>query len=371
MSAPRLPLVQSYHPATFLERGVAVPFTTPLLAGSRARPAERGGAELVVPSPSGGKGVYILAWAGVRELCKPTVHDTRLNQKVATLASVTPSAIRRAARDVAAEGLAGREAVAAAGAAGEAEHRETLVANFLLLMTLIEQVEPAEAQAVSASDAMSGAVETRARRALARIAPRLGRSADAIASSLEEMAPLFSTTGVRRQPGGGRAVKALDVLRRVRADTAGWSQTHQDESAAQSDMIARVAELTVSCTETTLGEAHLLTADMTALLRRWWSEPAAIRQLAARPEWLLDGWEQVCLLWLTAENEAARRAALPEMALLVPIVPREAADWVGTPVDMEAAMRFRRTVSLNEDWRTGGAVFDLIARNEHLRSLAA
>jgi len=28
-------------------------------------------------------------------------------------------------------------------------------------------------------------------------------------------------------------------------------------------------------------------------------------------------------------------------------------------------------VTLNEDWRTGSAVFDLIARNEQLRALAA
>ena len=59
------------------------------------------------------------------------------------------------------------------------------------------------------------------------------------------------------------------------------------------------------------------------------------------------------------------------MALLVPIVPREAADWVGGQIDMDAAIRVRRTVSLNEDWRTGTAVFDMIARNEQLRAMAA
>ena len=33
--------LQPYHPTTFLERGVAVLFTTPMLAGTRARPMER------------------------------------------------------------------------------------------------------------------------------------------------------------------------------------------------------------------------------------------------------------------------------------------------------------------------------------------
>src|ERR1700712_5461419 len=54
--------MRPYHPTTFLERGVAVPFTTPMLAGTRARPAEKQGLELVIPNPSGGRGVYIMAW---------------------------------------------------------------------------------------------------------------------------------------------------------------------------------------------------------------------------------------------------------------------------------------------------------------------
>ena len=62
-----IPLIQAYLPATFLERGVAVPFTTPMLAGTRARPSERGGTELLVPNPSGGTGVYILPWGSLRD----------------------------------------------------------------------------------------------------------------------------------------------------------------------------------------------------------------------------------------------------------------------------------------------------------------
>ena len=32
-------------------------------------------------------------------------------------------------------------------------------------------------------------------------------------------------------------------------------------------------------------------------------------------------------------------------------------------------MMLRRSVPLNEDWRTGAIVFELIARNEHLLAL--
>lgn len=372
MSVLNMPLVQSYHPTTFLERGVAVPFTTPLLGGARARPAERGGPELIVPSPSGGRGVYILAWSGVRELCKPTVHDSRLNHKVNALASVTPHSIRKASREVAAEGLAGREALAAAQAGRDNEQEEILLTNFLLLLALVEQVEPGEAANGGALQSEEKALlEARAKRAIARISPRVGRSPETIASMLEDMAPVFAAIGVGRQTGHARCTRALEALRRLHAETTAWSQSYRDESGAQADMIARVADLTISCTETTLDEAHALTANMAGILSRWSSEAAGIRKLTVRPEWLLDGWEQVCLLWRSSETDAARRAVLAEMALLVPIIPREASDWVGMPIDMDGAMRFRRTVSLNEDWRTGSAVFELIARNEQLRALAA
>ena len=110
---------------------------------------------------------------------------------------------------------------------------------------------------------------------------------------------------------------------------------------------------------------------MPGLLRGWMRAPDPLRAVVARPEWLLDGWEQICLLWLDADTDTKRRAVLAEMALLVPIIPREAGDWVGLPIEMDDFMRFRRTVSLNEDWRTGAVVLDLIARNEHMRALAA
>ena len=50
-----------YEPATFLDRGVTVPFTTPMLMGARARPREdREGLEVIIANPSGTSGVYIL-----------------------------------------------------------------------------------------------------------------------------------------------------------------------------------------------------------------------------------------------------------------------------------------------------------------------
>jgi len=59
------------------------------------------------------------------------------------------------------------------------------------------------------------------------------------------------------------------------------------------------------------------------------------------------------------------------MALMVPTVPKEAEDWLGAAVDDGERQRLRKLVHGFEDWRTGSLVFDLVARNEQIRALAA
>ena len=146
-----LPLTEAYKPASFAERGVAVPFTTPRLAGARVRAAERTGTEFIVPNPSGGRGVYIMPWTGIASLCRPTLHDKVLSTRIAVLRGVTPATIRRVARAIAGEGLAGEDAMEAARLAADTDQNDRLVTNFLLLMALIEQARLAPASAVPAA----------------------------------------------------------------------------------------------------------------------------------------------------------------------------------------------------------------------------
>jgi hypothetical protein len=51
------------------------------------------------------------------------------------------------------------------------------------------------------------------------------------------------------------------------------------------------------------------------------------------------------------------------------VLPREASEWCDAAPEVDATYRFRRLIRLNEDWRTGATVFDLIARNEHFRAV--
>jgi hypothetical protein len=364
-------MIQAYHPTTFLERGVSMPFTTPMLAGTRARPSERGGIELVLPNPSGGRGVYVLPWAGIRELCKPTVHDTCLQQKIAPLRGVTPELIREAARAVAAEGLAGREALAAADGFAETDRQDRMVVNFLLLMAMVEQVQPANTALQVPDRNKLNELEARAKRTIAELAPQVGWPAETIAAGLEELAGIFLGVGVGAFAEQSRISRGLKQLCLLRTETAAWAQDYDDDSGAVAAMATVAAGLTITCARATLADAHDMTGDVAGLIRDFGRTPEIIGARIARSDWLIDGWEQICLLWHGVTEPAERRAVLQEIALLVPMIPKEAMEWVDTPIDSDGQNRFRKTVTLNVDWRTGNTVFDRVGRNERLRAQCA
>jgi hypothetical protein len=365
MSERSLPPLQPYAPTTFLERGVAVPFTSPQLFGARARPKRIGGMELILPNPSGGRGVYVLDWSLLREFCRPTVHDRHLITRVAGLTSITPATIRQVATAIAADGMAGERAMAAALAIIEAERDELIVGNYVLLMTLVEQVGPPLPSGEPAETEM----EQRAQRAGATIGRRMDRTPAWVAGSLEALTEVLRPVGVRAQTQQARIRRVLELLRAVREEIAAWGEAHAGSILADyAGMIRSAADLTLSLTQTMLDAVDAMTADTINLLEIWARDPESVIRAATRPEWMLDGWEQIGLLWRQATDPAAQRVALAEIAVLVPVVPREVIDWAGINLDGTMITHLRRLVPLNEDWRTGATVFELIARNEALRS---
>ncbi len=85
-----LPLLHAHAPATFQSRGAAVPFTTPVLCGARARLSETEALELMIPNPSGGRGTYIVPWTGIASLCRPSLHDREMIRRLAEEPAVSP-----------------------------------------------------------------------------------------------------------------------------------------------------------------------------------------------------------------------------------------------------------------------------------------
>ena len=276
--------------------------------------------------------------------------------------------IRRIGREVAAEGLAGEEAIEAAQKAEDQDKSDRLVANYHLLVALVSQVNNASEGQSSGDVTAPAELLKLSQVTLDQIAPLLGRSSNWVAGALEAIADVMACIGVTVGSTTGRVPRLVQLLQRCAKEIADWGRTESLDRAAYADMIYSVANFTWVLAEATLSHARALTGNMVTLLRTWASAPDTVADLAGRPDWLLDGWEQICLLWDLAKDDAARRASLVEITQLLPILPREASEWSNLASKTDISSRLRRVIPLNEDWRTGTKVFELIARNERLRA---
>src|SRR3546814_11368042 len=102
-----------YWPATFEERGVVAPFTTPTLAFARVRADHNGGLEILIPGLSGSAGVYVIAWPSVREMFRMSVHDRVLHETIADAKATTPRQMPRCPNHTTTTGPAGPHGQAA------------------------------------------------------------------------------------------------------------------------------------------------------------------------------------------------------------------------------------------------------------------
>jgi hypothetical protein len=368
----KLSPARQYHAATFLERGVAVPFTTPLLGGTRARPVSSQRVELIVRNPSGGSGVYVMPWSGITSLYRPTLHDKVLNARIAALGQITPASIRGVARSVAVEGLAGEQAMAAAQTSAITDASDRKATNHQLLVALIRQVNVVPDMSASGFAPGTVDLDTRARQTILWLAPRLGQSLTWAFSALDEIGAALAGVGVVPVSEEGRIPRLTAMLSQTKEEIGLWCGGQRNEDRlAGAHMVCSVAELTLALTEPALTAARNLTLDMVGMLRSWAVDWESVIRLATLPEWLLDGWEQICMIWNYARDDASRCAALAEIVEHLPILPREVRLGGDSLSKLENLFLSRRPIGLNEDWRTGAAVFDLIDRNERFRAMAA
>jgi hypothetical protein len=362
-------LIESHHPATFRSRGVGAPFTTPMLSGTRIRES-KSGIELVVPNPSGARGVYILDWGGVRTLGTPNVHDTVLVRRVSSLARLDPAGMRDAALAVALDGHAGRDAAEAAkrSIARDAAHR--LNAHFLLMIGLIERVHPAGVKAITLAE-HAEEVERRGSAILHKLAPMMGRSAADLADALAAMGNVFTPTGIGANDTDARIPRLLARLDEARESLSEWLRADaENDIGGLGRAIAGAMQTASGYGRTILVSTRAELADPMGLLKRWFKDSEAVVTMANRADSMLDGWEWVCLLWLAARTETERRRALLEMAQLVPVLPGEAANWTDLPPPPETLRQPCRVTSREDGWRSGGAAFALTERNEIMRAMS-
>lgn len=403
-------MIQSYRPRSFRERGVAAPFTAPLLSGARLRrmtPAlpyagERSALgpvadaavanasdrlhstalEVLVPNPSGGKGVYILPWADIGPIWRPTMHDVELGRVLATMlgdgdAALTPALMRDAARRVAAEGLAGRAAQQAAARALQVHGDGLMATRFTLLMEATTQVEArGAARPEKLEHASPASILERGRQALLQLAANLGRPAHMVDTMLDTLALHFVDVGVGLGQDEASLPHLIADMGRLQHGLIAWAQTEammgDDDtrsSCRDARAVATASELAARLGAVLLAQARSRVNDMQDVIRTALTAPGEIAALCERPALLLDGWDQICLLWQSATAQQSRHAALRDIIRQVPLLPDEAEAWLGLPLGSAAQLSQRPAREVSPDC---GELADLaaIARNEHVRAMA-
>ena len=355
-----------FEPATFVERGVNLPFTTPILLGARARPQEdASGLEVIIANPSGGDGVYILPWASIPQICTPTLHDRRLWQLLRDRTSITPKSVQEAAETAALEGLAGRGPAAAVQEARLAREARRKRINFGLLLNLIKRTEGPDPIGPPPELDEPRQLMIRSQRAVARCATQLRTTTEAVAAALEELAKAFNGFGLPQDNQPAPARHLLSELGRTAQSVSSWHAEFSDPTnAATTSLVLQTLQLTLNCAVQAMEEFDLLISDTMAAIGAWQRDLEDVSQRLTRIDWLLDGWDTIIGIW-DATSLQEKSTAIMEMALLAPILPSEVTGWNGMATDLSKERRTARIVQQFEDWRSGRFV-DMVARNEQL-----
>ncbi|MDF1585380.1 hypothetical protein [Marinimicrococcus flavescens] len=373
MNKPQPEAAALLRPATFAERGVAVPFTTPVMNHARIRPSRSGHGELLVPNPSGARGLYVLPLDGAERTFSLTVHDRLLLEELSRVQALTPQEIRHASRRVAMMGTAGREAARAATEAGERDQTERLLVNVLLLDRLFRQTGFMDFDwrriALQKRD-----IRERLRGEVGRLGPQLGMRADEILNMLEEISIHAATVGLPDVGFVSRAQTALKMLGRFDEELRAWAALETGAHRETANLVMDCASFTLQHGRSAIDKAHAILADVIGLVRTWRANSETIAERLALAEWLLDGWQQIAAIWEASRHEErpARRMTLGEIASMLPVLPKDAVKHLDDAAAPAIQSHRRRWVRLHEDWRTGSIVAaDATQRNEAVRILDA
>ena len=355
-----------FEPATFLDRGVNLPFTTPILLGARARPQEdQSGLEVIIANPSGGPGVYILPWTSIPQICTPTLHDRRLWQLLRDETTVTPRIVQDAAETAALEGLAGRGAASAVQEARIAREARRKRINFALLLDLIKRVEGPHPSRPPPEVDEPRQLAMRSQQAVMQCAKKLHSTTEAVAGALEDLAQAFNGLGLPQDNQTAPARQLLAELSTLMESIASWRQDlPEGVTSSTASLVQQTLELTLNCAIQSTEEFDALISDTIAALQSWQKDCGEVTHRLTKLDWLLDGWDTLIGIWEAAPTQQKTNAIM-EMALLAPILPKEVAGWFGVDADPLKLRRTGRIVHQFEDWRSGCAV-DMIARNEEL-----
>ncbi len=303
--------------------GVHLPFLAPMLGAVRLRSSPQG-LEFVLPNPSGGRGVYVAAWSVVAGFAAPNLHDTLLVGRLSGLDSIGPADVRQAARLVALDGHAGREAADAARQAQDGLDIAALRLRAQLLMSLARQ-----GGFVRPEDAMT----CMDRQGFNTLAARLGWHGPQLAEALQDVSVRYASIAVgtgqasgpqaplriSREIGRnetGRWGRLLSLVQKLRGSLAEEQYSRGGTDAVLLGRIMAAADHCIRQCGLLLPEIGAMLANPLPLLDAWRAGSLMASGWLHALEAAADGWDRICLLWFDARSPRLRQLLIPEIAAL-------------------------------------------------------
>lgn len=366
-------VAEEFIPSTFAERGVAVPFTTPLLAQARLRLDRNEQFEFLLPNFTGGKGTYVMPWKTVPSMMTVTLHDRLLFDAISKLEGHSPETIRRASLEVQASGVAGPDAAITAGKLIDADNQQLVLTQFILVTELLKLVN------IGAADLLRPGMTAEqskrmARNALAKVAQIVKVQPDALSTAVERLGEAVAPVGLPQCPQSGRLRALATRLDEFCNDLERWSNLDISDASELADFIAGVARHTLELVKMRLVQLDKVCADPKQIIH---DEPrfrAAIMTHVSRISWLLDGWDFILAMWDSVRDTPGepQQTMVADISRLVPVIPKEEIAMAADSFDMDALAKIqRRWVRMNEDWRTGALDMPAVMRMESLKARVA
>ncbi|MBO6561273.1 MAG: hypothetical protein JJ959_12085 [Nisaea sp.] len=338
-----------FWPASFAERGVAVPFTTPSVAMARVRNGERGRLEMVISGLSGGRGVYVIGWNGVPETFKLTVYDRVLQENISDIETVTPDAVRDAVIRASVTGLAGEDAAAAAYAASTRSTEIQLRISLALTSHVVKAVLDTDLDLSLAALSLP-AGQQKVQGLLGRISRMLNIAPDTLSLAMTEWADLLELVGLPRHQPAGRLRKIFSDADHFRSSFRDWMRTSELPEGHPAGLVTEVLDETYLYWQAAFDEIDAFANNPSGTLQNWSRHKLDLERLSARIPWLEDGWPVIFAIWENALR-ASREEQLAAVSVILsglPLLPRDEVDRESHARWLDFAKRLGLSASRNE-----------------------
>ena len=361
--------IESHLPSTFEERGAAVAFTTPALAGARVRTDERHGLTILVKNFSGTAAIYAIPLTSLFEVFSTTIHDRALIETIQAETARSPSAIRRETLRVMALGLAGPEGKAKGTEIIEADVQFRAYLEQLILVSMLKAINADMSTILTGDFNDPHSIQVMKQRLHELLKP-LGMTPELIDERLLALSDALSFIGFPNDDLQGRLRLVLADLNAFQKKMEGKGNATNAEFGKVFSFSAQTAEQTILLANPLIETIDYSLNDLVYLMNNWNTQFVNILRSADRLSWLLDGWETVlafsqdCDDW---DNDTVWDNS-EILAAMLPMVPRgETLAKAEEQLDFLLWGSRARVLALH-NWKNGKIDYEMVKRIEASKS---